>query len=398
MRVLFSTTAGLGHFLPMVPIAQAALAAGHQVVVAAPESFRSAVVDAGLEHLPFADPDGERMAQTFRSIDGRSVEESNRVVIGEVFVRLDAQAALPGVTRTIASWRPDVVVRDPAEFASLVAAAAGGVPQVQVAIGLGPIGPSICSALTAPLEELCTRAGLERESVNDLLARPGRLTSVPASLDGGPLWGAATGRHREGSEGSPTWRYRIDEPAASDAAFPRWGDPEAPLVYVTFGSVVGGPRTAGFYTGALTALAELPIRVLLTTGPGLDPAALDPVPPNALVERWRRQADVMPLASAVVGHGGFGTTMTAVRAGVPQVVTPLFAADNYVAASALVGAGAGLQVLGLPETVGEVAVEVARLLSDTAYRERAEALAQQMRALPSVASCVDMLVDLVGSQ
>ncbi len=37
MRVLFSTTAGAGHFGPMVPVAHACLAAGWEVAVAAPE-------------------------------------------------------------------------------------------------------------------------------------------------------------------------------------------------------------------------------------------------------------------------------------------------------------------------------------------------------------------------
>lgn len=37
--------------------------------------------------------------------------------MAEVFGRLDAQAALPDVQKMVRAWRPDVVLRDPAEFA-----------------------------------------------------------------------------------------------------------------------------------------------------------------------------------------------------------------------------------------------------------------------------------------
>ena len=56
MRVLVGDAAGNdGHFGPLVPFAQACLAGGHQVMVAAPESYTRSVHDAGLVHAPFAD-------------------------------------------------------------------------------------------------------------------------------------------------------------------------------------------------------------------------------------------------------------------------------------------------------------------------------------------------------
>ena len=82
----------------------------------------------------------------------------------------------------------------------------------------------------------------------------------------------------------------------------------------------------------------------MTTGSGLDLDSLGPIPANARVERWWPQADVMPAASAMVGHGGFGTTMMALAAGVPQVVVPLFAGDQHVHAAQVASVGAGLSL------------------------------------------------------
>ncbi len=61
---------------------------------------------------------------------------------------------------------------------------------------------------------------------------------------------------------------------------------------------------------------------MLTVGRKLDPADLRPLPRNAHVVRWWPQAAVLAHAAAMLGHGGFGTTMGALAAGVPQVVVP----------------------------------------------------------------------------
>ncbi len=121
MRVLFSTTAGAGHFGPMVPFAKACRDAGHEVKVAAPASFAPAVAATGLDHAPFADVPPEVMGAIFGRLPELSRVEANRVVMVEVFGRLDAQAALPGVMAHMASWRPDVVMRE-----LRLAASAGG--------------------------------------------------------------------------------------------------------------------------------------------------------------------------------------------------------------------------------------------------------------------------------
>ena len=54
-------------------------------------------------------------------------------------------------------------------------------------------------------------------------------------------------------------RFRDEAPPTGDGPLPPpWGDPELPLVYVTFGSVTGSlPPFAGLFREALDALADL---------------------------------------------------------------------------------------------------------------------------------------------
>lgn len=372
MRVLFSTTAGAGHFGPMNPIAQACLAAGHTVAVAAPLSFAPYVTDAGLDHLPFPDvPAG---------------------LMGAVFGRLDAQAALPTLVEIVRDWQPDVVVREPCEFGSLVAAEGAGVPQVQVAIGLGEFVLTVADWLDEPLRELERMAGLDDvRGVARMLATP-TFTSVPAALEGTEDDGADAG-----SATSRVWRFRTDVSSSGPALPAEWGEGSVPLVYVSFGSVAGslGPFAA-VYPGILSALAPMPVRVLITTGPGYDPALLDPLPANAWAARWWPQAAAMREAALVIGHGGFGTTMTALAAGVPQLVLPLFSSDQFMNAERVHATGVGAQLLGGLDALPEVPGLVQQLLSEPRYAGAAGRVAAEMAALPDVSTTVAVLEQLAS--
>ena len=95
----------------------------------------------------------------------------------------------------------------------------------------------------------------------------------------------------------------------------------------------------------MDAVAQLPVRVLVTIGRQADPARLGPLSANVHVERWVDQARVMPHASALVAHGGAGTTLAALAAGVPMALLPL-SADQPLNARRMVGLGAGLALEG----------------------------------------------------
>ena len=160
---------------------------------------------------------------------------------------------------------------------------------------------------------------------------------------------------------APVWRYRSPTAVADQALPATWGDPSAPLVYVSFGSVTGSQERFGeIYPAMLACLADLPIRVLMTTGNGYDPSRLHPLPTNAWATRWWPQEAVMPVARLAIGHGGFGTTMTALASGVPQLVMPLFAADQYINAQRIQSVGAGLQLVNGTDSVDDVPAAVDR--------------------------------------
>ena len=193
--------------------------------------------------------------------------------------------------------------------------------------------------------------------------------------------------------------FRFHEPSlpTSGHRLPDWGDPEAPLVYATFGSVTGSlPAFGGVFREALDALADVGARVLMTIGRKVDPAVLGPLPPNARVEQWYPQDAVLEHAAAMLGHGGFGTTMGALAAAVPQVVVPLFSFDQVVNGDHVAAAGAGLTVGRGPTSVEPAAAQVPRLLEDPRYTAAARQVAAALDALPAPADAVPVLTGLVG--
>ena len=359
MRLLFTTTGHAGHVLPLVPLARACLRAGHEIRVAGPRSRSTVAGDAGLPFWPFADPPEDELSSVFAPTARLSAEEANAIVIGEVFGRLAAGAALPGLEAMIERWRPDVVVRESYEFASVVAAERAGIPHVRVATGL------------ASTEDwLLGHAG--EQPVPEIRASP-LISLTPPALDDGPA----------------SHRFR---PAGTTSGPNRWGDP---LVYVTFGSVAADtPAYPAVYRTALAELAELPVRVLMTIGAHGDVADLGPIPPNAIVERWVPQAEVAAHAAAIVCHGGYGTTIGALSGGVPLVVAPLFA-DQGRNAARVAEVGAGLALPMAPSLdaadvtgIGEL---VRRVLAEPSFGRRASVIADSARALPSVEAAPALL-------
>jgi UDP:flavonoid glycosyltransferase YjiC (YdhE family) len=379
MRILFATTRGAGHVGPLTPFAHASVAAGHEVLVAAAPSTEPHVRRAGLPFAPLGEPDEQRMAEIWTRVKAATNHEAGRIVFEEVFAGEFARSALPEMLKLAHRWRPDLIVRETCEFASPLVAEAVGVPDVHVACYLAVLGNADWD-LYEPLGRLRREFGLSPLH-RDRSIEP-YLTLAPRSLE-----------HPAFVEIPGTRRFRA--PSPRPRPLPDWwnGSPR-PLVYVSFGSAAAGN---GFfpdvYRDAAHALADLPVRVLLTVGTEVDPADLGPVPANVHVEQWVPQSAVMAHASAMVGHGGSGSTLAAMSAGMPLAVVPLFA-DQPDNAERIAELGAGLQLDG----VGGLADAVTELLTEPSYRRHAREVAEEIAALAPIEDAVALFEELAEGE
>ena len=355
MRVLFSSTAGAGHFGPLVPFIRSCLVHGHEVMVTAPQTIATVAAATGAAFWPFGDPPPEEMGAAFATIGRVPREEANRRVVREVFGRLDATAAVPRIREAIEAFHPDLVVRESAEFGAAVAAELAGVRQLRVAIGLGEMETFVLETVAPTVDALRLAYGL---SAPNRYRETPLYTLFPAGLEAEPL---AASRFRD-----PAWVTSTGT---------------GPFVYATFGSVAGAlPAVSHVYREVLAALAGLDVEVLMTIGRGADPDMIGPPPPNVRVEPWVDQNEVLTRATVVVGHGGGGTTLGALAAGVPQVVVPLFAADQHINARQVAAAGAGVSV---EAHAGAIRAGLERVLGDPSYARAARVLAAELAGQPS---------------
>jgi MGT family glycosyltransferase len=178
---------------------------------------------------------------------------------------------------------------------------------------------------------------------------------------------------------------RLDDPAwAGEVELPAG---EQPLVLVGLSSSHQGQDEVIRRSAA--ALGELPVRGLVTTGPAVDPF---PAAANVVVLRSAPHAAVLPHAAAVVTHGGHGTVIKALAAGVPLVVLPM-GRDQLDVAARVTAAGAGVRVKP-SASPAKIAAAVRTVLDDPAYRLGAErlaaAIADETRADRAVAELEEL--------
>ena len=118
MRVLIASTAGSGHFGPLVPFADALTERGDELLFVVPPELEARVAHASYrlgEAAPADFWDGiHALPRREQAIRG------NR----DWFGRLCTAAMRPAMEAAFDEWRPDLVLRDPCDFASAIAAEA----------------------------------------------------------------------------------------------------------------------------------------------------------------------------------------------------------------------------------------------------------------------------------
>jgi UDP:flavonoid glycosyltransferase YjiC (YdhE family) len=104
---------------------------------------------------------------------------------------------------------------------------------------------------------------------------------------------------------------------------------------------------------------------------------------------------VLPKADVFVHHGGTGSVLGALAAGLPQVILPQ-GADQFLNADTLAGMGAARVVQNDDLRPGAIGDATSALLGDPPERRAAARIAAEIAALPAPAEVVPRLVDLVG--
>ena len=168
-----------------------------------------------------------------------------------------------------------------------------------------------------------------------------------------------------------------------------------PPVYIGFGSMVNSQP--GETTNlVLQALARTGQRGVLSAGwGGLKKEVL---PETVFMIDSIPFSWLFPQMTAVVHHGGAGTTSMGLQAGVPSIVTP-FMGDQPFWGQRVHELGVGPRPIPLRRlTVDQLTEAIGCVLSDTAMRENAARLGECIRAEHGVARAVEVIEKVIGNK
>jgi UDP:flavonoid glycosyltransferase YjiC (YdhE family) len=367
MKVLFIPGNSPYPIFAHTPLATATRNAGHQVLMGGIEWVLPNIASVGLPAVRISPVSMEEVSAFMGAVPEDPDEYAKAV--GRVYAEV-ALDSLEPLLDLADHWRPDIVVGGGMFYTAPLLAHHLNIPSVRLEwdrIDTRMYDPGAEAVLAPVLADL----GLRRLPAPDLWLdvcppslRPDN--AVPARL---MRW--VPGNPQQALE---PWMYTR-------------GD--RPRIYITAG-------TRLFSGDALrelaTSIGELGVEVIVGA-PENVASELREVLPGVRIG-WVPLDILAPTCDVIVHHGGGGTDMTCLNAGVPQLI----AHPEYPTAATRAIDAYGAAILVTEGGQKEVVAACERLLGDPSYRERAQGLSREMAELPLPHEMVVEMEKLVAAR
>lgn len=414
--VVFATMGSWGDLFPTIGLAKAMAARGHAVRVATTSAYATLVEDEG---LPFVSA-GPRFGPSEFAADPAILDGRQGGYAG--FLHLFRTVVFPNLTSWVADLRgalddADVLVSHPTVLASPIAAELTDTPWLTFSVfpGLipsehtlpsptrarlpgGPVGRAICRGawgtarwnIRRSFDPAVTaaRSAVGLSPVRDALflpitsGHPYLVGASPRVVNPPPDWPPNV---------QLTGFFAWDTPCSYNppdalGAFLDAGPP--PILITLGGSSAVDPQQ--FYPNAVSATRRLGRRALVLGGPTPEPLRLDPSA-DTYVLRFAPLSQIAPRCAAAIHHGGIGTTVGLLAAGLPQLIVPR-GFDQPMTAQRMSRLGVAMVTPWSRATAPALERDLAALLGTDGYRERASVIAatlQQERGLGNAADAIE---------
>ncbi|MHB8687769.1 MAG: glycosyltransferase [Candidatus Dormibacteraceae bacterium] len=371
-----------GHYAPMVALARAIVEAGHQVRFATAEPLLATIRADGFE-AERAGLSAPEIAER-RTADPELAAAVSTGMAMAFFSRSFAGFEVPprfdDMMRIVHDWSPDLLVHEMSEFAGPLVAAVEGMPAVNHSYGplvearvMESAGAAaaehwIAHGLSAP-----DRGGMYGRLYLDI-APPSLqfpyISTVPSvqPLRPVPLPGMNT-------RAAATWLSLLGP---------------QPVITVTFGTVFN--NRLELYRVVIEALGNTDLQVVIASGRSEAAKSLGPLPSNIQLHEWVPWAELVARSSVVVTHGGAGSTLGPLSAGIPLVMIPL-AADHFKNAGLVSATGAAVALDAGALNPSQLRDAVTTALGESA-RTAAQRIADEIGRMPSPEEVVPVLATL----
>ncbi|RKR86886.1 glycosyltransferase [Micromonospora pisi] len=441
MRVMLPIWPNPSHLYPIVPLAWALQAAGHEVCVPAHPDIAEATAAVGLTAVPLGDrekmpvPMGpgrayvserEKVAKATKALGITADEQEAWDSFSQFMLPAvwdfhpygaspsEPQMVMDALVAFARSWRPDLVLWDPCFPGAAVAARACGAAQARFitapdywvySIDLmekrgDQLDANGChNPMLETIAPVAERYGVEVD--RELLRGQWTVTPLPEAM-----------------------RLPVDTPVESVRWIPYSGQtpmpdwlypvPDRPRIGISLGLswrkyLEGG---WGHIPALLSAVSDLDIEVVATLNQK-QLADVTTVPDNVRTVDYLPLNQLVPTCQALIHHGGFASFAAAATAGIPQLVTDSpeagvnavaegdgMGATKHAASPVTVrhvtGRQAGLVLdIGRPSTEA-IREQITRVLTEQTFRDGAASLHADYLAAPSPSAVVAILEALTA--
>lgn len=421
MRVLFTVWPFAGCVNPNIAVARALAARGHQTAFYTGKAYRSQLESLGFEHFPFKRLDESVIDRLVHSADSIGVNWDKpwklRPRLRELFLDT-VPMQMADIERIRREWRPDVIVTDPALWATfLLLAELDPIPVAILSYAggcmlPGPDVPPVGLGLPRPRNAWQRLRNRLVGAGQDVFLRSVRRAASRLRKNHGlgpikgPVIELAARLPLYLLPSCPEYDYnRRDLPSCveyvgplqwyPDAPAPAWLDeldPGLPLIHATEGTL--HVRSPFVLRTAAEALGSLPMEVVLTSG-DRNPSrlGLGALAPNVRLVEWVNHDQLLARSSVLITTAGGGTVMAGLAAGVPMVLVPT-EWDKAENAQRVVEAGAGIRIEPRQCTPHRLRAAVERILGEPAFRANARRLAEALARRGGPERAADLLEEL----
>ncbi|MBK8988154.1 MAG: glycosyltransferase family 1 protein [Chloroflexi bacterium] len=415
MKILILTIGSRGDVQPYVALGRGLQQAGHTVAICTGDLFKEMVTAHGLAFWPMDD----EMIRLSASPEARQMIEGGGNPLKAInLVKPMIRRMMADIWQAAQSVQPDLIIYHPKTMGGYHVAEALNVPVI-LSLVLPMYSPTREFAL--PLTAANLGGFLNRQTyrmvplisapyssvVNDFrqelgLKPCGKMldeTKLPDGRSTPVMYGYSSHIVPRPADWPPTttvtgyWFLPPDEswqPPADLTAFLQAGPPP---VYIGFGSMAG-TQPERLADMAVQALQQSGQRGILATGwGGLKPGDL----PDTILKLESAPHDwLFERVTAVVHHGGSGTTAAGLRAGQPSLICP-FIADQPFWGERVHQLGAGPKPIRQKQLTAEkLAAAIQQMVADGVMRQRATAVGRALHAEDGIANAEQFVAAVNG--
>ncbi|AEG95589.1 MULTISPECIES: salmochelin biosynthesis C-glycosyltransferase IroB [Klebsiella] len=353
MRILFVGPPLYGLLYPVLSLAQAFRVNGHEVLIASSGKFAQKAAEAGL--VVFDAAPGFDSEADYRRREAQRKESNIGTKMGNFSFFSEEMA--DQLVEFAGHWRPDLIVYPPLGVVGPLIAAKYDIPVVMQTVGFGHT-PWHIKGVTRSLADAYRRHGVE--------APPQDMAWIDVTPPSMSILQ---------NDGEPIIPMQY-VPYNGGAVWEEWWErtPDRKRLLVSLGTVKPMVDGLDLISWVMDSASEVDAEIILHLSANAR-SDLRALPSNVRLVDWIPMGAFLNGADGFIHHGGAGNTLTALHAGIPQIVFGQ-GADRPVNARAVVDRGCGI----IPGDGGLSSSMINAFLDDRALRTASEEVAAEMAA------------------